>query len=173
MSIRIVVHGWGVKGPTFDVETRRTGFKHRRNRYAVKNYGSTPNARLKTPAHHMVLDELGEPSHVLFNRGFVYEAHVLVDAVEQIPVHVDAREGYGVLPLAPGVDLLSVTADGVDDSDHESLHETESNKPVDDNDDPGIVGDAPAYETETIEESSSSDEDEPVTDRETLRAVEE
>ena len=29
MSTRFVVHGWGVKGPTFDVETRRNGFRFR------------------------------------------------------------------------------------------------------------------------------------------------
>ena len=134
MTTRIVVHGWGVDGPTYDVETRRNGFRNRRNRFDVQNHGKRPNARSKDPEHHVVKIN-GEPTHVLFNQGFVYEAIVLIDAQHIETVHVDARNGYGLMPLADGIDLLDIHVDAGPSpelsNDDEDAPETEREVAID------------------------------------------
>lgn len=127
---RVIVHSWGDEGPVFDVETRRGGFSNRRRRYAVESHGRRQRAALKDPAHHVVQVN-GADHSVIFNKGHVYEAHVLIDAEHSETVHVDAREGFGELPLAPGVDFLSAEADSSDVSEDVAAppHDSEVDQP--------------------------------------------
>lgn len=120
------MHSWGPdEGPVYDVETRRGGFSNRRRRYAAQTHGKRQRAALRDPAHHVVKVN-GEDYAVIFNKGHVYEAHVLVDAQHGEVVHIDARDSFQELTLAPGVDFLKAEADSVGDSEDEPSGDREA-----------------------------------------------